>query len=1098
MDNKDHMFTYHEKLAMLLSESERVKLDKVRDAKPPVYFAESGGADGESLFSQESLLDTWNEDLAAKAASLVAFKNRDGCAAMVMPSLAPRVNLSSEGYSEDAHQTAKMVAAESRGVYFAGVKPTIGGFGLKKSMLTGDKSFDEKSIAETFIKPLACFKKQTAPAVIYEKIDRDNKLPELLNAVFKPAYEYSLTADGADSLEEIRHGRRVLDGDVFYAESAYDEWLKTNELLKIGAISEEKVRQSIEKNEIIDEQTIDNAFNAYTAFEGEEVPPGGEFNLSEDDVLRQVAEESVVLLKNEDVLPFVKKVRLAVVGNCVVGDLQQALSDNKIASKFYDGYDSANEEGVLLDKEQLCDIAKSDAILFFIDNMRKRGRATELPSNRLAALDKLTSLRKKIVAVVIGNNPLDMSFDKACDGMFLSRSNCRMLGNALADMLIGKVNPSGRLSVSYYDHADELFGDIKKSEVLANTRRSTFFGYKYYAGSGLEVRYPFGFGLSYGASKITIVSTGNSQITVKAENESKFAVTETLQVYAGVNKLTPCAPRAEKELIAFKKVRLKPFESTYIKIFVDDEAFKRYSSDKGFVSERGECKIWVGKSSGDESNFRTIRISGAAPRPDIKKATDVFFWKSNIKSDGYYVEEGENLMKNSKKLSIVAWAMIIATLLVDISFITVWVTNNLPFGFFDTSLTLTIFAMMLNHVVLIAGIAILNGVKKRNAEVENLLKKIKAEKYNNARVLKNDSAKEVFRDVEIPEETDDDTEEIVENDSAVFAFDANITAESILTSLKKYLDESGFILATNELRSVLSSFASSKFIIANDVKKRKAVMRAVSSYFARSVISISVGNRTADELFTSEAFTSMTDYAAQNPDEIVVCLLDRVNEKNCNVLNKLLPYFNSPDSGKRLYTSADETRYIEITPNVYVVCVVDENVRFSALPKEFLSCAQLLLIDADEKQKAYIVNEFDRIGFNQFKTMTVNLENKVSVSEDAWKRIDKMEKELETDSFTVGNKEWQGMEKYAAWFISAGGDDVSMIDYLVAERIIPSAFISVKLADDQVSLKEKIDNAFGEDADKIMSTLKELEMSDFNVDGGKTVNGNKSYSEKTN
>ena len=1083
MENKD--LSYEKKLAILLSEAERLNSDE--SAKPIKSFEDIGN-DDRPLFSAESLADSWNENLAMSAATVAALRVRREFGSVMMPPLAPRPNLSSSGCSEDVFQSAKMLAAECKGVYAAGLKPIIGGFGIKRNMMTGHAEFDKQSIAETFVRPLECFNNGMPPAVIYDKKDEEFGLPDLIERVFEPEYELFAHTEGGDALGQLRKGRRVLKGDVYYGENAYAEWVKADNLLKTGALSELKVKQLIEKNEIIDKENIDKAFEHYRVHECRDVK--SDVTVSETDVLKQVAEESVILLKNRDAaLPLSPKTKIAIVGNCNADGLREKLSDLQANVKFFRGYDEQSEEDIELDKDRLDEISECSAILYFIDDKRKSGRKAELPSNRAAALDKVKSLGKKIIAVIIGKNPLDMSFDEQCDGVLLLRSACRYSGGAIADIVFGKVNPSGKLSVTYYDDPDRLFKIAKRNEILANTKSGTFFGYRYYSGSGLDVKYPFGYGLSYVNIKLTVIKLTSKKVQVRLTNDSDMFASETVQVYLGANSLNPLTVRPQKELIAFKKVRVAPHDSVAVEIPIGSMAMRRYSVEgERFADERGEYKIWVGTSSQDQRNARAVKISGRSAVVCKKQATDVFSWRSNIKSDGYYIEDGENLMKNSKKLSIVATAMIIATVLIDVCFAIMWIISGLPFGFDNPTAGIALAVLILNHIVLIAGIAVLVNVKKRNKEVEILLQKIKAEKYGGATVLKDDSAKQIFKDVVVPAEKEETEEATTEESAPVYAFNASLKTEDIYQSLRTYMKEKGFVLAPDEVRSIIAAFSSSKLIIVKDVENRRAIIEAAADYFAEYSISVSVGSRGESELFNGESFTHALDCAAGNRDGIVVCEFTGVNEKNCRLFEKMLSYFNSAEEKKQLFFGEDQ-KPATVTSNVYMVLIADKTTAMSEFSQDLLSCAEWLTVNGEAKAQER-VSKYDKIGFYQLKTMTETAENKIAVSEEVWKRVDKFEKDSASLSFSVGNKSWQAMEKYAAMFVSAGGDERSMLDYLVSEKFVPAISLLAKAAGEADSLKGRIEDAFGDEyITKISAVLNEF-IAAFGDEVGAKQSGN--------
>ena len=117
------------------------------------------------------------------------------------------------------------------------------------------------------------------------------------------------------------------------------------------------------------------------------------------------------------------------------------------------------------------------------------------------------------------------------------------------------------------------------------------------------------------------------------------------------------------------------------------------------------------------------------------------------------------------------------------------------------------------------------------------------------------------------------------------------------------------------------------------------------------------------------------------------------------------------------------------------------------------------------------------MGYNQFITMAAVAKDKYCANEETWKRVDNLEKAFYDYSFRLDNKDWQIMESFSAVFLSAGGDENEMTDYLISERIIPSIYsYSDDLQNNDKSLKDVVESACGEEySDKIAFTLKDLD-----------------------
>ncbi|MCP5105467.1 MAG: hypothetical protein GY950_18920 [bacterium] len=184
-------------------------------------------------------------------------------------------------------------------------------------------------------------------------------------------------------------------------------------------------------------------------------------------------------------------------------------------------------------------------------------------------------------------------------------------GNAVADILLGKQNPSGKLPFSFiksYDHTPAFKGYKDKKTLKSNYEEGIFVGYRYLDKHKIEPLFPFGHGLSYtpfSYSGLTIepLNDGAFAVNVDIKNTGKVKGAEVVQVY--VKDMECSLERPEKELEGFSKVFLEPGARQTVRIKLNKDAFSFYHpSQKQWVVEPGEFEIQVGASSGD------IRLKG--------------------------------------------------------------------------------------------------------------------------------------------------------------------------------------------------------------------------------------------------------------------------------------------------------------------------------------------------------------------------------------------------------------------------------------------------------------------------------------------------------
>ncbi|MDF1520343.1 MAG: glycoside hydrolase family 3 C-terminal domain-containing protein [Brevefilum sp.] len=286
---------------------------------------------------------------------------------------------------------------------------------------------------------------------------------------------------------------------------------------------------------------------------------------------------------------------------------------------------SLNVEGDLLTRA--VDLAKqSDAavvVVGFADMYESEGHDRpnmDLPGGQDALVKAVAEVNKNTVVVVNVGAPVAMPWVDLVDGILLSYYPGQEGGHALADILFGDVNPSGKLTVSYPKRLEDNpaylhypgWKDVQYGEGL-------FVGYRYYDTKDVEPAFPFGHGLSYTGflySEIAFpgeVFTGEDfKVSVTIENTGQVPGKEVVQLY--VRDVQSTLIRPYKELKGFEKVQLKPGETQVVEFSLTPRGLSYYDPyQKAWVAEVGEFEVLVGASS------RDIRLQG---RFELKEATN--------------------------------------------------------------------------------------------------------------------------------------------------------------------------------------------------------------------------------------------------------------------------------------------------------------------------------------------------------------------------------------------------------------------------------------------------------------------------------------------
>ncbi|MFD1630925.1 beta-glucosidase BglX [Pseudopedobacter beijingensis] len=366
---------------------------------------------------------------------------------------------------------------------------------------------------------------------------------------------------------------------------------------------------------------------------------------------REVAGKSFVLLKNENVLPLKKQGSIALIGPLantrenmpgtwsVSTDLSKAIAvkeglENALGTKAKISYamgtnllddeeyqkratmfgreiprDNRGKDTML--KEALEIARKSDVIIAVLgESSEMSGESSSrtdirIPENQQQLLQELLKTGKPVVLVLFTGRPLDLSWeDKHVPAILNVWFGGSETGNAIADVLFGDVNPSGKLSMTfpqnvgqvplYYNHKNT--GRPLEGPWFQKFRSN-------YLDVTNEPLYPFGYGLSYSPFEITPpklnktnFKTGDKiEISVTLSNKGKYDGEEVVQLY--IRDMVGSVTRPVKELKGFKKVFLKAGESTNVNFEITEETLKFYNANLDFVAEPGDFKVFVGNSS---------------------------------------------------------------------------------------------------------------------------------------------------------------------------------------------------------------------------------------------------------------------------------------------------------------------------------------------------------------------------------------------------------------------------------------------------------------------------------------------------------------------
>lgn len=364
---------------------------------------------------------------------------------------------------------------------------------------------------------------------------------------------------------------------------------------------------------------------------------------------REAASKSAVLLKNEGhILPVDKNSKLAVIGGFAKSpryqgagsskinptELDNAFDELKKLGLEFDYADGYSGEGIQPDSALIsaaCETAKGkDAVIIFAglpDSFESEGfdrKNINMPDGHIELIKEIAKVNKNVVVVLSGGSVMDVLWENNAKAILLCGLGGQAGAGAAADLLTGKVNPSGKLAETWPLRLEDTpsFANFPGGQRTVEYRESIYIGYRYYDCAKAKVRYEFGYGLSYTDfeySDITLSTDkykNGDKLTVgcTVKNIGEVAGAETVQLY--VSQKNPIVFKAEKELKGFEKVFLEPGEQKTISFELESRDFAFYDVKAGkWCVENGDYEILIGASSRNIKLTAPIECQSDDPAP---------------------------------------------------------------------------------------------------------------------------------------------------------------------------------------------------------------------------------------------------------------------------------------------------------------------------------------------------------------------------------------------------------------------------------------------------------------------------------------------------
>ncbi|MDY5441232.1 MAG: glycoside hydrolase family 3 C-terminal domain-containing protein [Candidatus Enteromonas sp.] len=542
-----------------------------------------------------------------------------------------------EYFSEDPLLAGKLGAAEVQGIQSKGVGTSVKHFALNNAenyRFNGNSICDMRAIREIYLKVFEIIVKEGKPDTMmcaYNQINGEYCCQNhwLLTDILRQEWGFDglVMSDWGATHDRVKGIQAGLDLEMPGDTAICRKWII--DAVNNGTLSEEDLNKAVANVLRLVERYKDN-------------PKGGKVDWkAHNDLAAEIAEDCAVLLKNDGSLPLRKTERILVVGDLFDKMRYQGAGSsminptylttprtefdrNQVNYAFARGYkeNSLSPDETLIAEalEKAKDFKTVCVFAGLTDYVESEGcdRATMgLPENQLALIDALLQSGKRIVVVLYGGSPMELPFaDKvnAILNMYLPGQNG---GKATFDLLYGIHTPSGKLAETWVKSYDDVpFGKEYSKSIHEVYKESIYVGYRYYLTASKEVRYPFGYGLSYTTFEYADMKVEENEnefrVSFHIRNTGEFDGAEIAQLYVqspkGVHKPL-------RELKGFAKVYLKPGESKRVEITVPKADLRYWNTAcNSWVLEGGEYILQIASDS------QTIQLSRSVMLPKEEAA----------------------------------------------------------------------------------------------------------------------------------------------------------------------------------------------------------------------------------------------------------------------------------------------------------------------------------------------------------------------------------------------------------------------------------------------------------------------------------------------
>lgn len=595
---------------------------------------------------------TWAPDMVEEAAVRMVDEAKNDSvhwtfAPMIDIARDPRWGRIIEGFGEDVYLTTEMAKASVRGIQHktqdgyvamaACAKHYVGYGAVEGGREYSKGDFSDYTLRNVYIKPfegaieedvmtvMSTFTSIGGEAIIASERLLKNLLKEELGFKGFVISDY----DSVEQLVTRRMAKDKKDCAAIAFKSGVDMEMVTDcfvsalkELVEEGRIDESAIDDAVERILAVKEK-VGLFEKPYTISN-----PSGQYKKEDLEYSLKIAEKSIVLLKNDNLLPLDKNMKVALCGPfskekralhgswAGYGDIPSTPTfEESMREEFGENivycensFDIRKRDSAIVRSADVIVLALGESNIFSGENSCISD--ISLDSSQIEIAKKARMTGKKVAAVIFTGRPRSLyEIEPYVDAIILAWQPGSSGGKSAVNVLCGKTNPGGKLPVTMLKSSGQipLYYSIDNNPCCISDPYYEEPEFSSYLDFSAMPMYPFGFGLSYSKFEISAPVCEKSQIRkeellggesvsikIKVKNNSSISGDEVVQIYVKDCITTWCRPI--RELKAFERVTLAGGECKEITLNLDKDAFNYYIPGKGNVIEEGEFIIFVGNS----------------------------------------------------------------------------------------------------------------------------------------------------------------------------------------------------------------------------------------------------------------------------------------------------------------------------------------------------------------------------------------------------------------------------------------------------------------------------------------------------------------------